>query len=164
MQDFPVSVIEWTQKQLGQYGRLGATRVVKVPDLPAPIPATTGSLAQAPLLTWRDPGTVISLYAQELSGLLPKFAQTDVRLQFSGDEDLITNGSAGDFAPLLALVGPNTNWFPITRRVKRGDVWTVTYRNSDPSGISTAYPSMLFAFIADADLGRAARDMAQQGQ
>ena len=160
MQNFPIPVVQWAQQQLSQYGRLGATRIVKIPDLPVPLAAPVGSLAQAPLLTWRDPGTVIALYGQERSGTVAKFAATDVRLQFSGDEDLITNGSSGDFAPLLALVGPNTNWFPLIRRVARGDVWTVTWRNQDPTP-ATADPSLLFAFIADADIGRIDRDMRQ---
>lgn len=161
--NYPINPIQWAQQQLSQYGRIGATRLVKVPDLAAPLAAPLGSLAQAPQLTWRNTGTVIALYGQEVTGTLAKFAGTDVRLQLTGDEDLITNGSAGDFAPLLALVGPNTNWFPITRRVQQGDNWTVTYRQSDPAA-TTSFPSILFAFIADADMGRVEREMSEARQ
>lgn len=153
-QDFPIPAVRLAQQQLAQYGRIGATRLVAVPALAAPVPASSPS-TQAPLLTWRDPGTVIALYAQELAGTPAKFASTALRLQFMGDEDFITNGSAGDFAPFLSLVGPNTNWFPMMRRVRRGDNWTITYRNQDAGAV--ANPSVMFAFIADDDLGRAQR-------
>lgn len=153
----PISPIQWAQQQLSQFGRIGATRILTVPALSAAVPIS--STAQAPLLTFRDAGTVIALYAQELAGTPAKFASTALRLQFSGDEDFISNGSAGDFAPFLALVGPNTNWFPMTRRVRRGDQWTITYRNDDAG--ATATPAVAFAFIADADIGRVEREQAQ---
>jgi len=157
----PINPVQWAQQQLSQYGRIGATRVIKVPQLAAPLSAVVGAVAQAPILTWRDPGTVIALYAQERTGTLAKFAGTEVSVQFTGDEFLVTNGTGSDFAPLLSLVGPNTNWFPITRRVRRGETWSVTYRQEDPAG-TTSDPSVLFAFIADADLGRITRDMADE--
>lgn len=159
METFPIPVVEWAQQQLSQFGRIGATRIVRVPALAAPVPAVAGQLSQAPLLTWRNDGTVIALYAQEIAGTVASFASTDVRLQFPGDVDFITNGTAGDFAPMLALVGPNTNWFPMTRRVRQGDNWIVTYRN--PLGAATLTPSVLFAFIADADLPRQERERAR---
>ena len=146
--------IQWAQAQLSQYGRVGCTKVLKVPDLAAAVPVAVGltSVSVAPLLQFRDPGTVIALYAQERAGTVAKFAQTDLRVQMINDEDLITNGSAGDFAPLLGLVGPSCNWFPLTRRVTRNENWTISYRNMDPAAV--ANPSCLFAFIADADIGR----------
>jgi hypothetical protein len=153
--EHPLSLIQFAQQQLAQFGRAGATRIVNVPALSTPVPISGSS--QAPLLTWRDPGTVIALYGQELTGTVAKFASTALRLQFPGDEDFITNGSAGDFASLLALVGPNTNWFPMIRRVRRGDNWIATYRNDDAA--ATATPAISFAFIADADLERVERDM-----
>lgn len=159
----PIPVIQWAQQQLSQFGRIGATRLVNVPALSAAVGISvgTGTLSQAPLLTWRDPGTVIAAYGQELTGTTAKMASTAARIQFMGDEDFITNGNAGDFAPFLGLFGPNVNWFPMTRRVKRGDNWTITYRNQDAAAV--ANPAMTFAFIADADLGRVERDMKAAG-
>lgn len=153
MDQIPMSPILWAQQQLGKSGPTGATRIIVVPALAAVIPAVVGAVAQNPLITWRDPGTVIALYGQERSGTPAKFAQTEVSVQFSGDEFLVTNGSAQDYAPLLALVGPNVNWYSMLRRVARGDVWAVSWRNMDPTP-ATADPTALFGFIADADLGR----------
>jgi hypothetical protein len=156
--DYPLPAIQWAQQQLSQYGRIGATRLIKVPDLAAavPISAGTGTLAQAPSLTWRDRGTVIAMYGQELAGTVAKFASTAFRLVLTGDVDLVSNGNGGDFAPLLAVFGPNVNWFPMTRRVDRGDNWAVTWRNQDAG--ATATPTMMFAFIADSDLASVERD------
>lgn len=156
-------IVQWAQEQLVRFGRLGATRVMKVPDLTAVVPIAaavlTPSTAQPPLLTFTEPGTVIALYGQELTGTLPKFASTEVGLQFSGDDSLVSNGKAADFFPLLGLVGFSTNWFPMLRRVGRNDSWTITYRSRDT--VATAFPSLGFAFLADADLNRVAEDMAR---
>lgn len=160
MESYPLSVVQWAQQQLSQFGRIGATRLVNVPALAAPVAiGAPASLAQAPLLTWRDPGTVIAMYGQELRGTPAAFATTGAMLQFMGDDNFITNGSAPDFASFLALFGPNVNWFPMIRRVKRGDNWTITYRNRDTGAV--ANPDMTFAFLADADIGRTAREMEQ---
>ena len=156
--EHPINPIQWAQQQLSQFGRIGATRIMAVPALPASVPISSPGVT-APLLTFRDSGTVIALYAQELSGAIAKFASTGLRLQFPGDEDFVSNGQAGTFAPLLALVGPNTNWFPMTRRVRRGDNWTVSYNNNDAAAV--ADPSCFFAFIADEDIGRVQREMAE---
>jgi len=155
--DHPIPAIAWAQQQLAQYGRVGCTRIMKVPDLAAAVGIGPNTVVAAPLLTFRDPGTVIAVYGQELLGTVAKFASTEIRIQFSGDEDLISNGSGGDFAALLALVGPNVNWYPITRRVQRGDNWAISWRNQD--GAATATPQCLFAFIRDADLGALNQEM-----
>lgn len=161
-----MSIIQWAQQQLVQYGRLGATRIMKVPDLPAAIPAGANVQVQAPLLQFNKPGTVIALFAQELAGTMPKFAQTGIRLQFAGDDDLIYNGQAGDFASLLALCGFTTNWFPMLRRVGNYTQWTITYRNQDVG--ATATPSCMFAVLEDSELANVAADMkaaqAKQGR
>ncbi len=150
-------IVQWAQQQLVQFGRLGATRILKVPDLPAAIAAGANVQVQAPLLKFNRPGTVIGLYAQELAGTLPKFAQTGLRLQFAGDDDLIYNGAAGDFASLLALVGFSVNWFPMMRRVDNYTQWTITYRNQDPG--ATATPSCMFAVLEDSELANVAAEM-----
>jgi len=159
--DHPIPAIAWAQAQLAQYGRIGSTRIMKVPDLAAPIAGVAGTVVAAPLLTFRDAGTVIALYSQELAGTVAKFASTEIRVQFSGDEDLISNGSGGDFAAILALCGPNVNWYPITRRVARGDNWAISWRNQSAS---TATPQCLFGFIRDSDLPALQKQYASQGR
>lgn len=149
---FPLPQVLWAQEQLSKSGPTGATKIITVPALAAVIPAVVGSIAQAPNLTWIQSGTVIALYAQERTGTPAKFAQTDIQVQFSGDQYLVTNGTTPDFAPLLALVGPNVNWFSLLRRVTQGDTWAISYRNMDPTP-ATCDPTALFGFIADADLG-----------
>lgn len=145
-----VKVILWAQSELGQ-GRLGATQIMKVPDLAAPVPAALDSIVQAPQLTFPDDGWAIALYGQELAGTVAAFAATWIRLQFPNGRDLVSNGNAGDFTPLLSLVGPNVNWYPMTRRVSRGDNWVVSYKNKT---LAPATPTVQFAFIADADIPR----------
>lgn len=151
MDRFPLPQILWAQEQLGKSGPTGATKIVVVPALAAVIPAVVGQIAQAPNLTWPKAGTVIALYGQERTGTTAKFAQTEIQVQFSGDEFLVTNGTGPDFAPFLALMGPNVNWFSMLRRVTQGDTWAISYRNMDPTP-ATADPTALFGFIADADL------------
>jgi hypothetical protein len=159
VQDLPPA-IQWAQQQLSQYGRIGATRIYKTPDLSAAVPVLGGAnVVPAPLLTFRDVGTVIAMYGQERAGTQAKFATTDVRVQFGNNDDLITNGSAGDFMPMLGLFGPNLNWYPLTRRVAINENWQITYRNMDAG--ATATPTVAFAFIADADLGRVEADYRQ---
>ena len=152
----PTPLISWIQQQIAQYGQCGATKITRVPRLAAAVPAVLGTEVQAPLLTWRDTGTVIAMYGQEIRGTQAAYAETEVRVQFAGDDDLINNGAAGDFAPMLALFGPNLNWFPIVRRVRRGDTWTITYKNGAANALT---PSVLFAVLNDADVGRMQREM-----
>lgn len=146
MNDLSQHAVAQAVAAMNQYGRVGASRIYRVPDLSAPLAAPLGSIASAPILTFRDPGTVIALYGQERLGTPAMYAGIDLRVQFNGDEDLITNGQSGDFAPLLGLVGFNTNWFPLTRHVVRGETWSISYRNQ--SGV-IANPTVLFAFVAD---------------
>lgn len=146
-----MAVIAWAQEQIARYGRVGCTKIMKVPDLAAAIAAPVGTVQPAPQLTFRDDGWVIALYGQELAGTVAAFAGLGVRVQFPGDIDLVSNGNAGDFAPLLSLVGPNVNWFAMTRRVTRGDNWNVTYKNNTGA---LATPTIEFAFIADDDIPR----------
>jgi hypothetical protein len=163
--DYPIPAIQWAQQQLSQYGRIGCTRLIKFPDLAAAVAVAVGTTptdSAPPLLTWRDNGTVIGLYGQERAGTVAKFAATEFRLQFTGDVDFVSNGSAGVFAPLLSVVGPNVNWFAITRRVQRGDNWALTWRNFDTAAV--ANPAMLFSFIADVDLGSLEADYRQHQQ
>lgn len=144
--------VELMQRQLSQFGRIGATRIVATPDVAAIAASTT---SQPQVINWRDDGIVVALYGSELAGTAPKFAMTRVRVQVSGSEDLFTDGQAGVFISMLALFGGAQNWFPILRRVRRGVQWVVTYQNQDAG--ATATPSTSFAFIADPDVARMQR-------
>lgn len=151
-----MSAVEAAQRALALFGRLGATRIVRVPALAAPIAVATSStqptISNAISVQWRENGTVIAAYGQERTGTVPKYATTEARIQISGSEDLISDGQSGTYMPFLAMFGPNVNWFPFTRRVSTGIIWTVTYRNTDTAAVCN--PDLIFAFIADADLKR----------
>ncbi len=154
----PPAPVQWAQEQLAKFGPIGATKLVVTPRLAAVIPAVVGSIATAPIITWPWDCWVIAMYGQERLGTTAKFAQTEVNVQFPGDEFLVTNGAGADFAPMLATFGPNVNWLPMTRRVVKNDVWTVSYRNMDPTP-GTADPTTLFGCIRDADLATVAAAM-----
>lgn len=151
-----MSAIEAAQRSLALLGRLGATRTVRVPSLPAAIAvaasATQPTVSIATNVQWRENGTVIAMYGQERTGTVAKYATTEARIQISGSEDLATDGQNGTYVPFLAMFGPNVNWFPMTRRVTTGINWTITYRNTDTAAVCN--PDLIFAFIADADLAR----------
>jgi hypothetical protein len=148
--DFPANTIELIQRQLSQFGRVGATKIYAAPALSAAITASVGATSPPQNIRFREPGTVIACYGQELSGTAPKFAKTEVRVQIGGQEDLFTDGNVGTFVSMLGIFGGPNNWFPLWRRAVPGVDWTVTYRNQD--GSATAYPSFYLAFIGDADI------------
>jgi hypothetical protein len=151
--DFPPNVVELIQRQLSQFGRVGATKIYRAPALAAAIAAVVGTVSNPINIRFREPGTVIALYGQEQAGTAPKFATTEVRIQVGGSEDIFTDGETGTFVPMLALFGGAQNWFPMWRRAEPGVDWLISYRNQD--GGNTAIPSLLLAFVADADLARA---------
>ena len=145
-------VIQWAQQQLALFGRIGCVDILRVPDPASSIPIGGANVAAPPLQATKD-GTIIALYGQERAGTVAKFATLELRIQIGGQDDIITMGRlGGTFAPLLGLVGPNMNWFPLTRRFEVAVPWVVTYRNTDAGAV--ANPVTLFAFIADSDLPR----------
>lgn len=161
--DFPPNVVELIQRQLSQFGRVGATKIYAVPTLTAAIAAagavTTPVQSTPQNIRFREPGTVIALYGQAIAGSAASYAGTEVRVQIGGQEDIFTDGNSGVYVPLLALFGPNLNWFPLWRRAVPGTDWTVTYQNRQTGG--TTFPSCYLAFIADADLARSIRQPGQ---
>jgi len=151
-QQWPNNVIEAIQRQVSQFGRVGSTKIVAVPDVAA---IAISSFSQPQTVTFREPGVVIAMYGQELAGTAPKFASTRVRVQVGGSEDLFTDGQSGVFLSMLSLFGGAQNWFPIWRRASPAVRWVVTYQNLDAA--ATATPSAQFGFIADADIAKYAR-------
>jgi hypothetical protein len=154
--DFPPNVVETIQRQISQFGRVGATKFYVAPLLTAAIPAAASAAAPSvsdPVnIRFREPGTVIAMYGQELSGTVAKFAKTWLRVQIGGQEELFRDDQKGVWLPMLALFGPNQNWTPLWRRAIPGVDWTVLYENYDTA--ATAFPTFVLAFIADADLAR----------
>lgn len=157
--DFPPNVVELIQRQLSQFGRVGATKIYAVPTLSSTVAAassvTTPQQSTPQSIRFREPGTVIALYGQALAGTPASFAGTEVRVQIGGQEDIFTDGQAGVYVPMLALFGPNLNWFPLWRRASPGVDWVITYQNRQTGG--TTFPSCYLSFIADADLARSIR-------
>lgn len=149
--DFPPSYIDLTQRQLSQYGRVGATRVYRTPV----IAAIGAGLDSNPVpIQFREPGIVIAAYGQEIAGTVANLAGTEVRVQVGGTEDLFTDGTAGQFVPLLALFGSTQNWFPMLRRAVPGIDWQITFRNRTAGNVT---PVFALAFLGDRDLAAAAR-------
>lgn len=162
-QAVPGNLIEYVQRQVALFGRVGCTRVIMAPTVAA-IAAGAGNTSVGVNLPFNGVGKgyAIALYGQERTGTVAKFAQTEVRIQTGYSDDIISDGSAGTFAPMLALFGPNMNWFPVTRRITPGVNWTITYRNQDAA--AACNPSLAIAFISDADLERISKQVGAEGQ
>jgi hypothetical protein len=150
--NFPPNVVELIQRQLSQFGRVGATRIYTAPALAAAIAAGASVESNPVTIRFREPGTVIALYGQELAGTAPKFASTELRIQVGGTEDLFTDGEVGTFVPFLGLFGGALNWWPMWRHATPGVDWLITYRNRDAGATATPFAGL--AFIGDADLAR----------
>src|SRR4029079_4403240 len=162
--DFPAAIIAMVQKQVVEFGRTGATGIERVPDLRAAIPVAPGAglftEVPAPPLTFQEPGFVIAMYGQELTGTPAKFASTELRLQINGTKCLIRSGTnGGAFFPFLGLFGPMLNWFPLTRRVEKNNIWQFIYRNFDTGAV--AVPTVGLAFLSDEAIDTMARDLAR---
>ena len=151
MKDYPAAVIAMVQEQVSRMGRIGATGIVRVPDVAAAVAvfaAGQPGQAPAPPLVFQEPGYAIALYGQERTGTPAKFASTEIRVTINGIRDVITEGNAGGaFFPMLGLFGPNLNWFPLTVRVEKNDVWQLQYRNFDAAAV--ANPVVGLAFLSD---------------
>lgn len=154
--DFPASMLALVQQQLALQGRIGATRLYVTPD--------TGSIAAGQdsaglTVRFTEDGYVLAMYAQEKEhATAASYAGTGIRLQFGGTQDFAVDGNGGPAYPsMLGLVGGVSNWFPMMRRVNKGDLYIVTFRNGTAAGIT---PQATFAFIADADLERMSKDNA----
>ncbi len=161
--NYPAAILAMVQKQVIELGRTGATGIERVPDLGAAIPVAPGAglftEVPAPPLTFQESGYVIAMYGQERTGTTAKAAATELRLQIDGSKDLIRSGVAGGaFFPFLGLFGPLVNWFPLTRRVEKNNIWQFLYRNFDTG--ATATPTVGLAFLSDVQIEVMARDLA----
>jgi hypothetical protein len=146
------------QQQLATTGRIGATRFFLTPDVASP--AAVGGISTPVSIRFTQAGIALAMYGQETeTATAPAFAQTAVRLQIGGTEDLFIDGQGGPaFAPMLALFGGVNNWTPLLRRVIPGVDWTFTFQNNRAAG--TIDPKIIVAVIADADVA----SMMQKGE
>ncbi len=146
--DVPPSFAEVARERLASMGyRVGATRTYRVPGI------TTGLAALAstsPLpLKWNANGIVIGVYGQVQSADDGDQASMAARIQISGTEDLITDGSTGTFATFNALFGKTQNWYPVSRSVFTGQTWNITFRNERATG-GTILPALFFSIVEEA--------------
>jgi hypothetical protein len=153
--DTPRNILDLQTQILAQTGRVGSARFVESVDISGGVGPATDSVA-APII-FPGSGWVIAMYGQTLSTVPTcdalDFATLAFRLQFGGTEDMTVDGrGAPDFLPMLAAVGGVSNWMPMLRRVNRGDLWMVTFRNS--GAVRTQNPKLVFAFVTDQDLAR----------
>lgn len=155
---FP-DTIETLLRYISQFGPVPSTKVYKVPALGAAVAAavnaTTPTIVQAQPLQFREVGFVLGMYGSERSGTGPKFAQTGVRVQIGGQEDLFTDGNSGVDVSMLSLFGGALNRYALWRPAAPGVNWVVSYYNWDTGAV--AYPEVEFSFIAQADVDRMAR-------
>lgn len=152
--DSPKNVLDVQYRILAETGRVGSARFKQTVDtgvIPVSSDANPGPL------NWDADGYVIAMYGQTVSDAPScsalDYALTRFRLQFGGTEDLITDGrGAPDFGPMLGFVGGVSNWMPLMRRVRRGDLWVVTFRNAGT--VNGQSPKMTFAWLTDADIAK----------
>lgn len=148
--DFPKNVFDLLTQQLASTGRIGATRLYLTPDVPSP--AAAGGVSTPATIRFNEDGIVLAMYGQETdTATAALFAQTAVRCQIGGTQDLFVDGQGGPaFAPMLALFGGVNNWFPLMRRVTRGSLWTFTFQNNTAAGLID--PKIILAMISDEDV------------
>lgn len=153
MYDFPKHVFDLLNQQMASMGRIGATRFIVTPELAAS-PAAVGGLSTPVSVRFTQRGIVLCMYGQEAEvATALTFAQTGVRIQIGGTEDLIVDGQGGPaFLSMLAAFGGQNCWTPLLRRVVPGVDWVFTFRNNRPAG--DIDPSVTLAFIADEDIAR----------
>jgi hypothetical protein len=157
MIDFPPHIIELLQRQLSQFGRVGATKIYGAPDLATAIPVS--SISPVAVIPFKEPGLIIGMYGSEILGTAASYGTTRVRVRIGGQEDLFTDGTVGIFRSMLSLFGGAQNWFPMLRRVIPGVDWVVQYQNLDAA--VTKFPEFSLSFIADADIARLSQKQAR---
>lgn len=161
--DYPKQVFDLLMQQLATTGRIGATRMFQTPALAAS-PAAAGGISAPVSIRFNIHGIALALYGQETdTATIAAFAQTAVRVQIGGNEDLIIDGQGGPaFAPLLALFGGVNNWTPLLRRIEPGVDWSFSFQNNQAAG--TIDPVCIVTAIADEDLAKMAARLATQAR
>ncbi len=147
MIEFPPGLIEIQSRALAMFGRVGATRIYRVPALPGGV----GVVGAAPPVTppsiqWRRTGIALALYGCTDLATPLAAANMNLRVQMGPTEDLITTGQVGSDAPFAGLFGVTQNWFPLLRQIDPQQPWTFSYRNT---AVLTAIPTVLIAVAED---------------
>lgn len=141
-QPFPGGLVDHVARVLAQFGRMGATRTYRFPALTTAL-AGGGEVSQPVSITFRRDGIAVGMYGSEISGDAAIYAQTEARVQISGQEDLITDGQSGQFADFLALFAEG--YYPLMRYVYTGQSWSTQYRNVQSGAQNTSTPSLYIA-------------------
>ena len=153
LSDNPRSILDTIQRILAEMGRVPGSRFVNSVDVGA---VAAGDQSTPSPIIFPGAGYAIALYGQTVSATPSAtaldFAQTSFRLQYGGTDDLTVDGrGAPDFLPFLGAFGGVANWQPVLRRVNRGDLWLVTFKND--SAVAQT-PKLSISFISDEDAAK----------
>jgi hypothetical protein len=143
------ALFEEARSQLGV--KKGSNTIYRVPPLAAAIPFNIVSPpVSAPVtLRFRRPGIALALYGQVVDGLNSTAATTELRVQFGGERELVTDGTGPQFAPFLMLFGPNQIAYPLELPTTPGVDWSFFYKNTSgttPLPVATL-PSVFVAVL-----------------
>lgn len=127
----------------------GADRLFRVSGFAAIAPAGTQSLT----FRWQYPGLVTALMCHDL-GTVAATGGTDLGLASlalrltvgDANEEIMSNGNAGDFVTFMAIHGRLQQPFPIMRYVHQNEVWTVAVTNRQIGGGVTLTPEVTFHY------------------
>lgn len=109
--------------------RLGAVREYVFPELGAALAAAATSEPRT--VRFRTDGILLAMRGCPDTGDVADYAGLELRLQFSGQEELVTDGDFGAFLPFICMVSPFQPAFDLDmpRKVYTGQDVTVYYRN-----------------------------------
>jgi hypothetical protein len=99
------SLTEVLQKWGIKPADLGAERIYRHEALNAPI-AATGGLGSPSPIRFRTDCILWGLSVSPDTGALSDYAGMELRMQFQGQEELITDGDAGQYIPFIQLSTP----------------------------------------------------------
>lgn len=137
------ALFEEARSKLGV--RKGSNAIYRVPPLSAALAAVAGTLSAPQTVRFRRPGIALAMFGQVSDGLDSTAATTELRVQFGGERELVTDGTSPQFAPFLCLFGPNQIAWQLELPTTPGVDWSVTYKNT--SGAVTTLPSVIFAVL-----------------
>lgn len=135
------ALFEEARTQLGV--KKGSNTIYRVPPLSAAL--AVSSISAPVTLRFRRPGIALGMYGQVADGLNSTMATTELRVQFGGERELITDGTGPQFAPFLALFGPNEIQYPLELPTTPGVDWAFYYKNTSAS--VTTLPSIFLGVL-----------------
>jgi hypothetical protein len=136
------ALFEEARSQLGV--KKGSNTIYRVPPLSAPIPFGLTPVVSAPVtLRFRRPGIALAMYGQVSDGLNSTAATTELRVQFGGERELVTDGTVPEFAPFLALFSPNQVAYQLELPTTPGVDWSWFFKNT-----STTVETLPSVFLA----------------